>query len=220
MSEAVLVVTAHPDDEAFGCGGTIARWASEGCAVHLLFLADGETARSALGADDRIPQRQDAARCAAELLGAASVSFETLPDNRMDSVDLLDVVRATGAAVGARRPRIVLTHHGGDVNIDHQRVHEAMLAACRLQPGGSVRRLLFFEVASSTEWRQATSAPPRPQLLDISNHLDVKSEALRAYGDELRPFHHPRSIEALARWRGVTVGLHAAEGFAVGRWID
>lgn len=227
MSEVVLVVAAHPDDEAIGCGGTIARWTSEGREVHLLFLADGETARGRAngGDDDRISRRQQACRSAAELLGAASVSFEQLPDNRMDSVDLLDVVQLIEKAIENNGPRILLTHHGGDVNIDHQLVHEAALAACRPQPGQPVRRLLFFEVASSTEWRPPTSATPflPSYYVEISKQVEVKGAALRAYADELRPFPHPRSVEALealARWRGATVGLAAAEGFVVGRWID
>lgn len=227
MSETVLVVAAHPDDEAIGCGGTIARWSSEGREVHLLFLADGETARAAAenGEDDKILRRQEAAKRAAKLWGAMSVSFETLPDNRMDSVDLLDVVRRIEIAVLAQKPSTVLTHHGGDVNIDHRRVHEATLAACRPQPGEPVRRLLFFEVASSTEWRPPSSALPfvPNYYVDLSHHLDVKTAVLRVYAEEMRPFPHPRSIdalEALARWRGATVGVAAAEGFVVGRWID
>jgi len=95
MSSSVLVIAAHPDDEALGCGGTIARYAAEGCAVHLAFLADGVGARGTPGGDlaqqerEALDRRRAAARKAAEILGAASVSFDDLPDNQLDRVPLL-----------------------------------------------------------------------------------------------------------------------------------
>jgi LmbE family N-acetylglucosaminyl deacetylase len=117
-----------------------------------------------------------------------------------------------------------MTHHAGDVNIDHRIVHDAVIAACRPQPLYPVTELLFFEIASSTEWR-----PPGSGLMfnpnyfiDISAHVEVKMKALEAYRDELRQFPHPRSVravETLARWRGSTVGIEAAEAFILGRKI-
>jgi LmbE family N-acetylglucosaminyl deacetylase len=117
-----------------------------------------------------------------------------------------------------------LTHHAGDVNIDHQRVHQAVVTACRPQPGHPVRTLLFFEVPSSTEWQPPGSAPAfTPNwFVDISSTLDCKLNALDAYAEELRVWPHPRSlqaVEALARWRGATVGVEAAEAFILGRYL-
>jgi LmbE family N-acetylglucosaminyl deacetylase len=119
---------------------------------------------------------------------------------------------------------MVLTHHAGDVNIDHRVVHDAVIAACRPQPGYSVKELLFFEVPSSTEWRPPGSAEPfNPNwFFDITSTLATKMEALRAYEAELRAFPHPRSlkaVEALALWRGATAGVEAAEAFVLGRKI-
>ncbi len=118
----------------------------------------------------------------------------------------------------------VRTHLAGDVNIDHRVLHDAVVSACRPQPTHCVRELLFFEVASSTEWRPPGSAsaflPNR--FVDISSTLDAKLKALRAYASEMRPFPHARSIEAvqaLAAWRGATVGVAAAEAFMLGRTL-
>ena len=76
-----------------------------------------------------------------------------MPDNRMDSMDLLDVVKVIESEIGKINPEMVVTHHAGDLNIDHRIIHEAVVTACRPQPGQSVKRIQSFEVASSTEWQ-------------------------------------------------------------------
>jgi LmbE family N-acetylglucosaminyl deacetylase len=126
--------------------------------------------------------------------------------------------------IGQQRPHTVYTHHAGDLNADHRRVHEAVVTACRPQGEYSVRRLLFFEIPSSTEWRAPATGPAfSPHwFVDISTVLEQKIDALKAYGSELRPWPHPRSLEGvtyLARWRGATIGCEAAEAFMLGREI-
>jgi LmbE family N-acetylglucosaminyl deacetylase len=143
----------------------------------------------------------------------------------MDEVALLDVVQDIERVIGRCLPNIVYTHHAGDVNIDHRRVHDAVVAACRSQPGFCVRQLLFFETPSSSEWRPPASTPVfAPNwFVDISDYLPQKLAALAAYSDEMRAFPHPRSVEAvrhLAGWRGATAGLFAAEAFELGRLIS
>ena len=220
----VLVVAAHPDDEILGCGGTIARHAARGDNVSLLFLADGETSRPGAGTAD-IEKRQAAARKAAEIVGASIFDFADFPDNRLDGVELLTVVRRIEAAIGELAPEIVYTHALADLNIDHQTCHRATLTACRPLPGRSVRRLLAFETLSSTEWSaEAMAVRFCPTLfIDIGDHLAQKLEALDCYDDELPPFPHARSreaVEALARRRGAEVGCPAAEAFQIIREIE
>jgi LmbE family N-acetylglucosaminyl deacetylase len=226
--QTVLVVAGHPDDEVLGCGGTLARLAGDGVAVHILLLADGETSRTSVSGQEidphRVEARYAAAATACRILGCASVDVLALPDNRLDGQDLLDVVKHVEGFVHRYQPSTVLTHHAGDVNIDHRVVHDAVIAACRPQPGHSVKELLFFEVPSSTEWRPPGSGESfNPNwFVDITSTLATKLEALRAYEAELRAFPHPRSlkaVEALAHWRGATAGVEAAEAFVLGRKI-
>lgn len=227
----VLVVVAHPDDEVLGCGGTMARYARDGHDVHLLVLADGVGARYTSGgvhaqADVAAEQtrRRGAMHEAARILGVRGVEAADFPDNAMDSVPLLQVAQRIEQSLTRLAPGIVLTHHAGDVNQDHRHTHDAVMAACRPQPGHSVHTLLTFEVASSTEWQlPGTRAAFAPSwFVDTTDTLEVQLAALKAYAEELRDWPHPRSVRALrarAEWRGATVGCGAAEAFMLGRHI-
>lgn len=217
----ILVVAAHPDDEALGVAGTLARHAAEGDAVHIVFLADGEGAR---GSKDQLNERRDAAQKAGDALGAKSVSFHDFPDNKMDSVALLDVAQVIEKVIAEVQPHIIYTHHGGDLNIDHQVTHRAVLTACRPMPESQIEAIYGFEVLSSTEWASADqdAAFVPVHHVDISDTFDQKMAALKCYDSEMRPFPHARSyeaVEALAVLRGAQVGLKKAESFTCLRTV-
>lgn len=229
MNKSALVFAAHPDDEVLGCGGTMAKLASEGWQVNVVICAEGATSRSDIRDKDAyssdLSELAKSAEAANKTLGTNSLYLHDFPDNRMDSLDLLDVVKFVESQIEKHQPSLVLTHHAGDVNIDHRVLHDAVIAACRPQPNHPVKTLLFFEVASSTEWRPAASALPfTPNyFVDVANHLEMKTKALEDYASEMRVFPHSRSIEALqhlAKWRGASVGCHAAEAFMLGLSIN
>ena len=225
--QSVLIVAAHPDDEILGCGGTIAKLADQGAKIHVAFLSDGVLSR---GGDpntrkSQIDERRNAAHKASDILGVKSISFDEFPDNRMDTVALLDITQTIEKIISVHKPDMLFTHHVGDVNIDHRRTHEASVTACRPQSGHPVKTFLTFEVPSSTEWQLPASAPQfSPNwFVDISSTLDRKLAALEMYLSELRDWPHPRSLQAvehLSRWRGATVGVEAAEAFLLGRQLE
>lgn len=221
MSVSVLVIAAHPDDEVLGCGGAILHHTRLGHRVTTLFLADGVGSRDQSTAQ-ALDRRRAAARKAAETLGSEAPRFLDFPDNRLDTVPLLDVVKAVETVVADVSPSLVYTHHAGDLNIDHRICHQAALTACRPMPGCEVSTICTFEVPSSTEWAFPSAGPGfQPnRYIDISGTLAAKLEALESYGEELRPFPHPRSPEnvaALAKSRGAAVGVAAAEAFVIVR---
>ena len=225
--KSILVLAAHPDDEVLGCGGTIAKLADRGAIVHVAFLADGVFSRAGdqTKQQEKLHNRRAAAQKACNILGVKSVSFGDLPDNRMDTTALLDITKVVEELITQHRPDTVFTHHAGDVNIDHRRIHEAVVTACRPQQGHPVKTLLCFEVPSSTEWQLPGSAPVfAPNwFINISDTLSRKLAALDAYAAELRNWPHPRSrqgVEHLAHWRGATVGVDAAEAFMLGRQLE
>ena len=141
-------------------------------------------------------------------------------DNRLDAVDLLDLVEAVEKAARPLKPSIIYTHWAGDLNVDHRLVYQAVITAFRPMAGSTVKRICAFEVPSSTEWGDKSVMPAfQPNMfVAIDKYLDVKRSALDAYEQELRAFPHPRShlaLESLARWRGAESGLQAAEAFVI-----
>lgn len=223
----VLVLAAHPDDEVLGCGGTMARLAREGHEVHVAILGEGVTSRyQQRDQADRALLEELHARShdVARLLGARSLSLHQLPDNRFDTVPLLDVVKVIEGLVERLRPEAVYTQHGGDLNIDHVITYRATLTATRPMAGAPVKAVYAYEVASSTEWAFQQFSPAfRPNVfVDVGDTLELKVEAMQRYESEARPFPHPRSPEALRalaqRW-GSAVGLRAAEAFELVRSV-
>ena len=222
MSKIVLVVAAHTDDEALGCGGTIAKHVAQGDPVYAVFLADGVTSRPAASEKART-ERELAAKQAHKVLGIKQSFMLGFPDNRMDTVPLLDIVQKLEQVVNDVQPQIVYTHHNGDLNIDHRVTHQAALTACRPLPGSPVREIYTFEVLSATGWNNSTVNPFIPSVfIDISAHLQTKMNALAAYDLEMRAPPHSRSLEnakRLAELRGNSVGVVAAEAMMVIRVI-
>lgn len=214
MACNVLVIAPHGLDEALGCGGTTARHADSGDAIHVLILFGDGRGRDAA--------RRTAATKAAQILGASLPRFAGFPENRSDTVPLVEIVGAIERCVAEVKPEIVYVSHGGNLNIDHQTSFSAAVTALRPVPGSSVRAIYGYEILSSTDWAPVgVGAQFRPcRYVEITAQLERKIKALRAYGDEMRPVPHARSLEgvlALAAHRGGTVGLAAAEAYEVVR---
>jgi LmbE family N-acetylglucosaminyl deacetylase len=222
MNKNVLVVAAHADDEVLGCGGAIARHVHDGDNVQVIFMADGVSSRKGEKSDHNI-KRNQARDEALRILGVSGYIALDLPDNRMDSMPLLDIVQAIEPLVREIQPVRIYTHHQGDLNVDHRITHQAVLTACRPIPGACVREILCFEVMSSTEWAFPGLADFIPNaFIDIGGFLQVKMDALASYALEMHQPPHSRSLEhikILAAHRGMSVGVDAAEAFALARAI-
>lgn len=225
----VLVVAAHPDDEVLGCGGTICRHLAAGDHVQILIVAEGVTSRqpqrNRFDASEALSDLSEAAHLSASILGVTDLVLLDFPDNRLDSIDRLDLIKEIEFRINMFKPSIVYVHHSGDLNIDHRRLHQAVVTACRPIPGHPVRKLFSYEVPSSTEWQPPGSDQPfHPNwFVDISEYWTMKREALLAYELEMREWPHSRSltaIEHLARWRGAQVGVEAAEAFCLLRCLS
>lgn len=221
MSKQVLIIAAHPDDETYGSGGCIARHVRQGDSVSVLILTDGVTARH-----NELELQKAAARKACKTLGVENVHFAGLQDQRLDGTPLLEVINPIHERIQALRPAVVYTHHRGDVNQDHRVVFAATLVAARPFGDSPIKRLICYEVPSSTEW-----APPFAEwaflpdiYVDIQETLEKKLSAIEAYEEtfesEVKPFPHPRSPEAVriyAHNRGLNVGMQYAEAFMLVR---
>jgi N-acetylglucosamine malate deacetylase 1 len=215
MSKIVLIVAAHSDDEALGCAGSMAKHVATGDKVHVLYMTDGVGSRQSN--ESNVDNRFSSAEKASKIIGVSTVENLDFPDNKMDSLPLLVVTQAVERKVKEIQPNVIYTHHIGDLNVDHQITHKAVMTACRPQPDGCVKEIYSFEVLSSTEWQTPGFLTFIPNVfVDISEYIDIKREVLEAYSTEMRMSPHSRNIENAihnASLRGHAVGVGYAEAF-------
>lgn len=230
-NKKVMLVVAHPDDELLGVGASFNKLINEyGVKAHIVILGEGITSRSKKRdlnkwkAELNIHKKN--IKSAQKLIGYQSCSIYNFPDNRFDSVPLLDIIKEIEKEKKLFDPEIVFTHHGGDLNIDHQKTFDAVMTACRPLREEKVKTIITFETASGTEWRSASDPNhflPNFFIGISEENLNTKINAMECYEFEKRKYPHPRSPEALtiqAKSRGVSVGLTYAEAFTIIRMIN
>ena len=210
MGRRVLVIAAHPDDEVLGCGGTVALHTRAGDEVTALIACEGESLRYGPDGVGQVAHMQRAARA----LGLKESRPLGFPDQRLDTRTLLDLIAPLDSAVRELRPEVVYCQFGGDANRDHELLFRATLVATRpLEP--FLEAVYAFDTASSTEWGYPRSFIP-DTWVDISETLEQKLTAMACYESEVRPYPHPRSLDALrhrAQAWGHQCCMEAAEVF-------
>ena len=220
ITKNILVVAAHSDDEVLGCADTITRHVAEGNDVHVVFMTNGVGSRNA--DCSAALQREQFAKSAAKVMGIKTINTFEFPDNKMDSVPLLEITQAIETVIEKINPELIYTHHYGDLNIDHRVTHQTVMTACRPRPGFCVKELYAF-VLSSTEWQTPGYMSFVPNVfVDITAYMDKKLDAIQVYNMEMREQPHSRSIvntKNLASLRGATIGVVYAEAFSLIRKI-
>jgi N-acetylglucosamine malate deacetylase 1 len=230
MKDKILVVASHPDDEFLGCGGTLINHRKKGDEIGIQILSEGSTSRdkkrNKLKRKKELEGLKTAAIKVSKQIKGKFIKFNSFPDNRMDSVDFLDVVKKIESTIKIFKPNIIYTHHPSDLNIDHTIVHRAVITAARPIPKSSIKKILMFEIMSSTNWSTKFLKPKysfNPNyFVDISDTLKEKLQILKFYESEMKNWPHSRSIKgikALANYRGSSVGVKAAEAFELVRSI-
>jgi LmbE family N-acetylglucosaminyl deacetylase len=230
-NKKIMIVVAHPDDELLGLGASMNRLINEfQVKTHVVILGEGITSRGEKRDpaywEKELSTHKSNIRKAQNAIGYHSISTYDFPDNRFDSLDLLDLVKVIEKEKNVFNPSVIFTHHGGDLNIDHQKTFEAVMTSCRPLESENVKTIITFETPSGTEWR-ASSDPKHflPNLyFQISNeNLIAKVKGMESYEFESRKFPHPRSPEALriyAQKNGINVGVPLAEAFCLIRQIN
>ena len=126
MRNRILVIAAHPDDEFLGCGGTLINHRNNGDDVGILIMSEGSTSRdkkrNTLKRKKELLELKKTASKIANQIKAKFVKFNSFPDNRMDSVNFLDVVKKVENVIKNFKPNIIYTHHPSDLNIDHNTI--------------------------------------------------------------------------------------------------
>lgn len=224
MSEVVLVVVAHSDDESISMAGTIAKHVKKGDKVYVVSMTNGVSSRHYADAD-QVEHREISSDLASKELGFQWVARYDFKDNAMDGYPLIEVVKAVEKVKSEYKPTLVYTHSGADLNVDHRVVANAVLTAFRPQPNENCKELRLFEVASATDYgNKAITGSFEPNLfVNISDEWSSKVRALEAYSSEMHDCPHSRSIkgiENLAKLRGNQIGYKLAEAFEVLRKIE
>jgi len=218
----ILVVATHPDDEVLGCGGVIARHASHGDRVDVVVVTRGAPE---LYDDNQVMTLRKELNAAHAILGVSAVHFLDFPAPKLDQVPAHELADAIAGKFSALQPAVVYIPHRGDLHSDHRAVFAAALVAARPIGANPVRKVLSYETLSETEWAApvAEDAFLPSVFIEITPFLEKKTQALTAYRSQLREFPHSRSllaVESLARLRGSTVGVPAAEAFQLIRSIE
>jgi len=223
INDKILAVVAHPDDETLGAGGTLAKFSQSGVSVFAMCMTDGVSARFTVKEVDRVT-RKKAALGASQVLGFEWLFFGNLPDNELDQVSLLKIIKTVEEIKSKIKPTIVITHSPSDLNVDHRVVSHAVLTAFRPVPGEVLSEIIFMEVPSATDYGHPDMFGNfKPNYyIDIELEWSKKIQALEVYKDEIYDSPHSRSIsgiDALSILRGHQVGINRAEAFQIIRKI-
>ncbi len=211
----ILFLVAHSDDEILGCGGTLFK-KSANSVIDLLILADGSSSR---GESLTISRDSITKKIHSQLIHPGKIFFLNLPDNKMDSMPLLEIISKVHQSCGENLSNIyseVYTHSSKDLNIDHQIASKITRILFRPSPNAITKGIFEFETPSATDWSFQNFHPNLYE--NIENSLEFKKMALDLYSEELRSYPHPRSLEAilnLSRYRGSAIGLAYAEAFEI-----
>ncbi|WP_043978840.1 PIG-L deacetylase family protein [Priestia megaterium] len=216
MSNCILVIGAHPDDELLGTAGTLKKLVDEGYRVISVITA--------LGRKEEAHHIQQFGRLANKEIGIDEVIFLEHVNLELEMIPLHELTKEIEQLIQKYKPVKIFTHHYGDLNKDHQITFQAVLTAARPLPNTSPIELITFETVSSSEWNASTPDKTfKPNyFVDVTAHMECKLNALRHYDIEMRDFPHPRSyegIEYLGRLRGMSVGVPYAEAFEIIRRV-
>jgi N-acetylglucosamine malate deacetylase 1 len=220
-NKRILIIAAHPDDEILGCGGTIIKL-KKSHKIQVVFLTNGISARTK-NKKSLIKRKSECLKLF-KYLKIEKPIFLNFADNQLDKIPLLKIVKKIEKIIKKFNPMTVFTHYENCLNIDHQIAYKATITACRPLEKMPVKKILSFEVSSSTDWAIFQKKNFQPNyFVDISNEVKKKLNSLKYYKSEMRKYPHSRSlkaVESLSRMRGASSGCKFAEAFILIRHID
>lgn len=214
----ILIISAHPDDEVIGAGGTLLRHSTLGDEIFWCIVTQ---AYSPLWPDSLVAQKGEEIELVQAELGIQQVFRLGFPSVKLNTVPHVELTSALQKVIDTIQPAVVYVPPENDINLDHHLVFHAALVATRPLPGNSVRRLISYEISPTTAFGTFTFTPNI--YVDITDYLERKLEIMALYASELREYPHPRSIKGLrlfAQERGARVGVQAAECFRLIRELD
>lgn len=200
-SPALLVVLAHPDDESFPMGGTLAKYAAQGVQVTLVCATRGEAGIAGLTPDETGQIRTQELQAAAAALGLTGVRFLGYHDGRLTEADPDEAVAQLVDIMHAEQPQAVITFGSDGISghPDHLAIHHFTTAA--FDRAGLPARLYYLAPSEAT--LQGCGVVPDRELaggpvaaIDVADYLVTKVRAMQAHASQKPPFSGPAEVEA------------------------
>ncbi len=213
----MLVIAPHPDDEMLGAGGTMIRFARAGGEITVLTVA---AHMPPLYSESVHQLTVNEAHHAHTMVGVKNSIFLDKPAVLLNEIATPEFNKAIYDVVAETSPNVLLIPFY-DRHIDHRAVFEASMVALRpVGAGCSIQLVAAYEVISETHWNAPHLEPNfTPNwIVDITDTIELKLQAMACYGSQIRPFPQPRSLEALrglALFRGSQAGMGYGEGFHI-----
>lgn len=193
MTRTLFVVLAHPDDESFGIGGTLAKYAAEGTRVALICATRGEAGIEGMSPEEAGQVRERELRAAAATLGITEVRFLGYHDGQLAQADPEQVVGQLVSAMREIQPQAVITFgpDGISGHPDHVAIHH--LATQAFDQAGLPAQLYYLAHSEATQ--QGCGVLPPPQTagepvvaVDVSAHLITKVQAMQRHASQNLPY--------------------------------
>ncbi len=219
----IVIISAHPDDEVIGAGGTILKHKQNGDNIYWIIVTDVfEEFGFSL---ERIESRHQEIVDVAECLGVKKYFQLNYPTTNLSSSSLMKLVPEISDIFSETKPEVVYCLNRSDAHSDHRIVFDAVMACTKSFRYPFIKLVLMYECISETEF-----APILPEkvfqpnyYVDITPYLKRKLEIMSIYESELGEHPFPRSLrnmEALATFRGASVGVEYAEAFQLLKYIE
>lgn len=218
MGKKVLIISAHPDDETLGAGGTILRHKKQGDSITWLIVTNISTELGFTAA--RVSSRQKEIERVSDLYGFKKKVKLDYPTMGLSSSSLQSLIGDISKVVQEEKPNVIYTMNRSDAHSDHRIIFDAVMACTKSFRYPFIREVLMYECISETEF-----APALPEkvfhpncFVDISDQMEEKINIMRIFDSELGEHPFPRSernMRALATFRGAMAGVEYAEAFQI-----
>ena len=219
----VIVISSHPDDEILGAGGTLLKHKSNG--DKLAWIIVTAISKENKFSNNNIINRNKEIKKVSEMVGFSNVFELNYPTTGLHSQTINNMIPKISKIFIDFKPEVIYVMNRSDAHSDHRYTFESVIACTKSFRYPFIKKILMYECISETEFA--------PQLherifipnyfVDISPFFTKKLEIMNVYKSELGEHPFPRSkrnIEALATYRGATVGVKYAESFQIIKIID
>jgi len=218
MKKNVLAVSAHPDDETIGCGGTLLKHKSDNDNIYWLIITK-PTIKSGY-TEKFIKSRENEIKNISDQYSMKKIFQLDYPPAILDNIALKDLITDISEVFTEVKPDIIYLPNRSDIHSDHRITFEAVMSCTKSFRFPSIKKILMYETVSETEFAPpfSNNAFQPNSFSDISNYIEEKIKIMKIYESEIGKHPFPRSeknIRALATFRGATAGVEYAEAFMI-----